>query len=160
VYLQTGLCIILAFIGAKLLGEALRGVGVTMLGPIPVPQVSSWLSLVVIILVLATTAVASVLATRRRARNAKLPGPAACDGQRCAARRPAGSGGQGVAQVRHDVPDGDLDRLAGGARGDLDGAVGQATLAHGHPERDPGELRVAELDPGPLGPVVDDDVHA
>jgi len=82
VYLQTGLCIILAFIGAKLLGEALRGVGVTMLGPIPVPQVSSWLSLVIIILVLATTAVASVLATRRRARNAKLPGPAACDGQR------------------------------------------------------------------------------
>ena len=82
VYLQTGLCIILAFIGAKLLGEALRGVGVTKLGPIPVPQVSSWLSLVIIILVLATTAVASVLATRRRARNAKLPGPAACDGQR------------------------------------------------------------------------------
>src|SRR5262245_35890662 len=81
-YLQTGLCIILAFIGAKLLGEALRGVGVTKLGPIPVPQVSSWLSLVIIILVLATTAVASVLATRRRARNAKLPGPAACDGQR------------------------------------------------------------------------------
>jgi predicted tellurium resistance membrane protein TerC len=82
VYLQTGLCIILAFIGAKLLGEALRGVGVTKLGPIPVPQVSSWLSLAIIILVLATTAVASVLATRRRARKAQLPGPAACDGQR------------------------------------------------------------------------------
>src|SRR5215472_5383500 len=38
------------------------------------------------------------------------------------------SGGEGVAQVGHDVADGDLDGLTGGARGDLDRAVGQAAL--------------------------------
>ena len=64
--------------------------------------------------------------------------------------RLAGSGCQGGAQVRHHVADGHLDRLAGGAGGDLDGAVGQAALAHGHPERDTGELRVTELHPGPF----------
>jgi hypothetical protein len=47
-----------------------------------VPQVSAWLSLVIIALVLTVTALASVPATRRTARQAKLPGPAACDGQR------------------------------------------------------------------------------
>jgi tellurite resistance protein TerC len=81
-YLQAGLCIILAFIGVKLFGEALRSSGVTGLGPVPVPQVSAWLSLVIIALVLAVTALASVLAARRRARRAELPGRAACDGQR------------------------------------------------------------------------------
>ncbi len=81
-YLQAGLSIILAFIGVKLFGEALRSSGVTRLGPVPVPQVSAWLSLVIIALVLTVTALASVPATRRRARQAKLPGPAACDGQR------------------------------------------------------------------------------
>ena len=81
-YLQAGLSIILAFIGVKLFSEALRSSGVTRLGPVPVPQVSAWLSLVIIALVLTVTALASVPATRRRARQAKLPGPAACDGQR------------------------------------------------------------------------------
>jgi tellurite resistance protein TerC len=81
-YLQTGLSIILAFIGVKLFAEALRSSGVTRLGPVPVPQVSAWLSLVIIALVLTVTALASVPATRRTARQAKLPGPAACDGQR------------------------------------------------------------------------------
>jgi predicted tellurium resistance membrane protein TerC len=81
-YLQAGLSIILAFIGVKLFGEALRSSGVTRLGPVPVPQVSAWLSLVIIALVLTVTALASVPATRRTARQAKLPGPAACDGQR------------------------------------------------------------------------------
>jgi tellurite resistance protein TerC len=81
-YLQAGLCIILVFIGVKLFGEALHSSGVTRLGPVPVPQVSAWLSLVVIALVLTVTALASVLATRRRARRAELPGPAACGGQR------------------------------------------------------------------------------
>jgi len=81
VYLQAGLCIILAFIGAKLLGEALHEVGVTGIGPVPVPHVSSWLSLVIIVLVLAVTALGSVLATRRRARKAELRGPAAYGGE-------------------------------------------------------------------------------
>jgi tellurite resistance protein TerC len=80
-YLQAGLCIILAFIGVKLFAEALHGSGVTRLGPVPVPQVSAGLSLVIIALVLAVTTLASVLATRRRARRADLPGRAACDGQ-------------------------------------------------------------------------------
>ena len=44
----------------------------------PVPQISAWLSLVIIALVLTVTAVVSMLATRRRARHAELPGPAAC----------------------------------------------------------------------------------
>ena len=64
-YLQAGLSIILAFIGVKLFGEALRSSGVTRLGPVPVPQVSAWLSLVIIALVLTVTALASVPATRR-----------------------------------------------------------------------------------------------
>jgi tellurite resistance protein TerC len=69
-YLQTGLCVVLAFIGVKLIGEALRGSGVTRLGPVPVPQVGAWLSLAIIAGVLGATALASVLATRRRARRA------------------------------------------------------------------------------------------
>jgi len=81
-YLQAGLCIILAFIGVKLFAEALHSSGVTRLGPVPVPQVSALLSLVIIVFVLTVTALASVLATRRRARRADLTGPAACGGQR------------------------------------------------------------------------------
>jgi len=74
-YLQAGLCIILAFIGVKLFGEALHNSGVTRIGPVPVPQVSAFLSLVIIALVLTVTALASVLATRRRARRAEPLGP-------------------------------------------------------------------------------------
>jgi tellurite resistance protein TerC len=74
-YLQAGLCIILAFISVKLFGEALHSSGVTKVGPVPVPQISPWLSLVIIGLVLALTALASVLATRRRGTHAELPGP-------------------------------------------------------------------------------------
>jgi tellurite resistance protein TerC len=68
VYLPAGLAVILAFIGAKLIAEALRADGVTRLGPVPVPAVSPWLSLVIIAAVLTVTAVASVMATRRRSR--------------------------------------------------------------------------------------------
>jgi tellurite resistance protein TerC len=81
VYLQTGLCVVLAFIGVKLLGEALHGSGVTSLGPVPIPQISPWLSLAIIVLVLGTTALASVLATRRQARQRERPDRAICDGQ-------------------------------------------------------------------------------
>ncbi|HEY2307316.1 MAG TPA: TerC/Alx family metal homeostasis membrane protein [Streptosporangiaceae bacterium] len=68
IYLQAGLCVVLAFIGVKLLGEALHGSGVTSLGPVPVPQVGAWVSLATIVLVLGATALASVLATRRQTR--------------------------------------------------------------------------------------------
>jgi len=74
-YLQAGLCVVLAFIGVKLFGEALRSSGVTEVGPVPVPQVSASLSLVIIAVVLTVTALASVLAGWRRARQAEPPGP-------------------------------------------------------------------------------------
>jgi tellurite resistance protein TerC len=96
-YLQAGLCIILAFIGAKLFAEALHSSGVTGLGPVPVPQVSAGLSLMIIALVLAVTTLASVLATRRRARQAELLGaPAAASGAEPAGRQ--ASVGQGMPQ--------------------------------------------------------------
>ena len=70
VYLPAGLAVVLTFIGVKLISEALRADGVTHLGPVPVPGVSAWLSLVIIAAVLGVTAVASVTATRRRNRQA------------------------------------------------------------------------------------------
>jgi tellurite resistance protein TerC len=82
VYLQAGLCVILAFIGLKLIGEALRGSGVTRLGPVPVPQVGAWLSLAVIALVLAATALASTMITRRQARRRERRERAVCGEQR------------------------------------------------------------------------------
>jgi len=66
-YLQAGLCVILAFIGLKLFGEALRGSGVTRVGPVPVPHVGAWLSLAIIVAVLAASALASTMVTRRHA---------------------------------------------------------------------------------------------
>jgi tellurite resistance protein TerC len=77
VYLPAGLAVILSFIGVKLIAGALRADGVTRLGPVPVPAVSSWLSLVIIVTVLTVTAVASVAATRRRSRqrNRAAAGP-------------------------------------------------------------------------------------
>ena len=96
-YLQAGLCIILAFIGVKLFGEALHNSGVTRIGPVPVPQVSALLSLVIIALVLTVTALASVLATRRRARRAEpLALPPAASGPEPAGHR--ASTGQGTPQ--------------------------------------------------------------
>jgi tellurite resistance protein TerC len=68
VYLPAGIAVILAFIGAKLIAQALRADGVTRLGPVPVPSINAWQSLVIIAGVLAVTAVASVTATRRRSR--------------------------------------------------------------------------------------------
>ena len=89
-YLQAGLSIILAFIGVKLFAEALHASGVTRVGPVPVPQVSAFLSLAIIALVLTVTTLASVLATRRRARRAELPGaPRATGSAERAARRAA-----------------------------------------------------------------------
>lgn len=81
-YLQAGLCLILAFIGLKLLGEGLHGSGVTSLGPVPVPQVGPWLSLAIIALVLATAALASTVATRRQARQQERADRPVCGEQR------------------------------------------------------------------------------
>src|SRR5262249_30468534 len=78
---QARLCIILALIRAQLLGGAPPEVGGTPLGAVPGPPRRSWLSLVIIVLVLAVTALASVLATRRRARKAELHGRAAYGGE-------------------------------------------------------------------------------
>jgi tellurite resistance protein TerC len=78
IYLRAGLCVILSFIGVKLIAEALRGSGVTRLGPAPIPAVSAWLSLAIIALVLAATALASVAATRRHGAQRDLADPAVC----------------------------------------------------------------------------------
>jgi tellurite resistance protein TerC len=80
VYLPAGLAVVLAFIGVKLISEALRADGVAHLGPVPVPAVSAWLSLVIIMAVLAATAVASVTATRRRNRQRDKADKAAAGG--------------------------------------------------------------------------------
>lgn len=82
VYLQAGLCVILVFIGLKLIGEALRGSGVTKLGPVPVPQVGAWISLAIIVLVLSTTTLVGTLVIRRHARRQERPDRAVCGEQR------------------------------------------------------------------------------
>jgi tellurite resistance protein TerC len=68
VYLPAGLAVVLSFIGVKLISQSLRADGVTRLGPVPVPRISAWMSLLIIVAVLAATAVASVAATRRKDR--------------------------------------------------------------------------------------------
>lgn len=59
-YLNKGLAVILAFIGVKLVLEAIHATT-----PLPVPRIPVWLSLVVIVGVLAATAMTSVFMTRR-----------------------------------------------------------------------------------------------
>jgi len=65
VHLSAGLSAILAFIGVKLLSEALAQSGVQRIGPVPVPHIGTGLSLCVIGGVLSTVTVTSLLATRR-----------------------------------------------------------------------------------------------
>ncbi len=67
VHLTAGLAVLLGFIGVKLIGEAMRGYGIDHLGPVPVPAVSATASLTVIAGVLAITAIASLVTTRRQA---------------------------------------------------------------------------------------------
>jgi tellurite resistance protein TerC len=64
VYLSAGLSAILAFIGFKLITEALLDSGVHHVGPVPVPHISTGLSLAVIGAVLIVVTVTSLLATR------------------------------------------------------------------------------------------------
>ncbi|GAA4686258.1 TerC family protein [Pseudonocardia yuanmonensis] len=69
VYLSYGLAVILAFIGVKLVLHALHENELPFLNggqPIPVPEVSIAVSLLVIVGVLAITTVASLVAVRRR----------------------------------------------------------------------------------------------
>jgi tellurite resistance protein TerC len=81
VHLSAGLAIILAFVGVKLIAEALTQSGVRQVGPVPVPHIGTGLSLCVIGGVLATVTVTSLLATRggrlgkSRAGRPARPGP-------------------------------------------------------------------------------------
>jgi tellurite resistance protein TerC len=74
VYLPAGLAVVLAFIGVKLIGQALRASGVTRLGSVPVPGINAWQSLLVIVAVLAVTAAASITASRRSTRRRQPTG--------------------------------------------------------------------------------------
>ncbi len=65
VYLSKGLAVILAFIGFKLILEAAHGVQWAHIGSFELPEIGTNLSLIVIVSVLAFTAVASVAKTRR-----------------------------------------------------------------------------------------------
>jgi tellurite resistance protein TerC len=68
VYLSLGLAVVLGFIGIKLVIEAMHGNSLPFLNggePIHlVPAIPTWLSLVVIVSILAVTTVASLLKTR------------------------------------------------------------------------------------------------
>ena len=64
VHLHAGLSVILGFIGVKLIAEALHGSGVHQLGPVPVPQISTGLSMAIIGGVLAIVTATSVVARR------------------------------------------------------------------------------------------------
>ena len=65
VYLNSGLAVICAFIGIKLLLQALHGSGMGWAAVVP-----AWLSVIVVAAVLVITVAASVLRTRRAARQA------------------------------------------------------------------------------------------
>jgi TerC family integral membrane protein len=65
IYLGIGLSVLLAFIGIKLIFEALHGSGISHVGPITVPVISASFSLVIVLSVLAVTALASYLARPR-----------------------------------------------------------------------------------------------
>jgi tellurite resistance protein TerC len=85
VRLSAGLSAILAFIGLKLLTEALHDSGVHHIGPVPVPHIGTGVSLCVIVGVLVVVTVTSLLATR---------------GDRLSPRRPARSAGPRPRQGR------------------------------------------------------------
>jgi len=63
-HLSAGLSVILGFIGVKIISEALQASGVGRIGPLPVPQIGTGLSVAVIAVVLATITVTSQLSTR------------------------------------------------------------------------------------------------
>jgi TerC family integral membrane protein len=71
VYLDIALAILLAFIGVKLILEALHGSGVEEIGGVRLPVIGSDVSLAVVLGVLATAAIASAVKTGRDRRRAK-----------------------------------------------------------------------------------------
>jgi tellurite resistance protein TerC len=88
IYLSYGLAVILGFIGVKLVLHALHENQLPFLNdgqPIPVPEVSIAVSLLVIVGVLAITAVASLVAVRR---NPSLAGVTADDSPHTAPENP------------------------------------------------------------------------
>jgi tellurite resistance protein TerC len=88
-HLSAGLSAILAFIGFKLLIEALAQSGVTRLGPVPLPHISTGLSLCVIGGVLAIVTVSSVISARRsRADISQAPDELSQPGEERSARSP------------------------------------------------------------------------
>jgi tellurite resistance protein TerC len=119
VYLSTGLAIILGFIGLKLFSEALRGNHIDHLGPVPVPDVSTILSLTVIAGVLIVVTVSSLVFGRRRADVAGAAQPAELPVQASPAGQPGGDGeprqpegdgesarARGTGWAGHDAPPG------------------------------------------------------
>jgi TerC family integral membrane protein len=71
VYLDIALAILLAFIGVKLILEALHGSGIEEIGGVRLPVVGSDVSLAVVLGVLATAAMASAVKTGRDRRRAR-----------------------------------------------------------------------------------------
>ena len=68
IYLNVGLSLILAFIGVKLVIEALHGSHIDHLGAIPLPEIGIVTSLAIILVTLAVTVAASLAKTRLDAR--------------------------------------------------------------------------------------------
>ncbi len=64
VHLHAGMSVILGFIGMKLITEALHGSGLHQLGPVPIPQISTGVSMAIIGGVLAIVTATSVVAGR------------------------------------------------------------------------------------------------
>jgi tellurite resistance protein TerC len=119
-HLSIGLAVILGFIGVKLIAEALAGSGVHDLGPVPVPHISTAVSLAVIGGVLAVVTVTSLLADRR------------------SRQRAAGSGEPAAGAARPD-PD---HRPAAVSRA-------QRAADHRRPDPRPADHRPAPADRGP-----------
>jgi len=71
IFLNVGLSVILAFIGVKLLIEALHGSHVDKIGPIPLPHIGIVTSLCFILGVLLVTVVASLSKQRRDLRRSE-----------------------------------------------------------------------------------------
>jgi tellurite resistance protein TerC len=93
-HLSAGLSAILAFIGVKLITEALLESGVHQIGPVRVPHIGTGISLAIIGAVITTVTVTSLLATRRRARRRESQ----CDDQQPHVT------GAGAADRRSDPP--------------------------------------------------------
>jgi TerC family integral membrane protein len=72
VYLNVGLSVILAFIGVKLIIEALHGSHIDRIGPVPLPEIGTFTSLGFIVATLAVTTVVSLIKTGRDRRNDSL----------------------------------------------------------------------------------------